>query len=933
MIFHFAPVRQAVLLALLGALCVPLFPSAVHAQQPASQSSSQQAENAFLRGTPLPPWVDRLATLPLATKGETLSTRFADLQIHVDADSSYYVRRAEVAHQVSALAELGQVQIEFQPGYQQVQLHKLAVHRGKETIDKLTSADIRFLQRERNLESGIYNGAFTAEIVVSDLRVGDTLEYEYTVSGQNPVFGNHVMQDGHWDTSQPSAYRRIIIDMPQERFVDYRLVGGGANAGKPARQSALHRDGRRILRFEANDLPPILLEQYVPDDELQFRWMQFSDFKDWASVNDWALELFSASPSKGVLDGPLKAIKALRSKEEQVAKVLEYVQNEIRYLSISLGENSHRPYPPGQVLERRYGDCKDKSLLAVSMLRALGIQAWPVLVSTASHKGLDKMLPSPTLFNHAIVRVDLEGKEYYLDPTRRGQYGKLDLMGQTHADRQVLVVKPGSTGLSTIPQPSEQTMVNRRAERFEIATMDKPAVLVQRSEMHGAFAEEMRVALSSMGKQELHKAYESVMAKRYAEAQLAESPKVQDDRNGNTLVVEVRYAIPSLFSELKAGEGWSMSYLPSNMTDMFAPPGTARRNFPLGVPSYGARVEYDLDVKLPEAFNIAPASATRKVDDSVFTMARKAEVSRNRIRVNVQLAASADRVKAADVPQHYKNLQQYNEILSGTLNAFRSDMAGAAQRTGQQAAAPASAPKLQTEEERINQLVEGTSRAIAKAEAGGGDPVPSLCERAVALAWLGRKDEALKDAARSMQLQPSSSVALRCRADVNFALGRFKESEADYSKLIARGSDEPEVYQARGLASLYLNKLQQAQADLRVAAAKLENGIDQGRAAIWLQLAGGTPPASALEGDAAWLREVSTMLEGKSDPEQMITRASRNVTSGMDARLVEAYFYIGRHMLASGQKIKAKSYFQRAVNKRLLDNLYHIASAHELSRM
>ena len=75
------------------------------------------------------------------------------------------------------------------------------------------------------------------------------------------------------------------------------------------------------------------------------------------------------------------------------------------------------------------------------------------------------------------------------------------------------------------------------------------------------------------------------------------------------------------------------------------------------------------------------------------------------------------------------------------------------------------------------------------------------------------------------------------------------------------------------------------------------------------------------------------MLDGRTEPEQMITRATRNVGSGLEARLVETYFYIGRHLLASGQKIKAKTYFQRAINKRLLDNPYHVAAQHELSRL
>ncbi|WP_028101910.1 DUF3857 domain-containing protein [Pseudoduganella violaceinigra] len=937
--FRLSPGLQAVRLALAAALCTApfaVFPLSAQAQEPAAQQSAPQAERSFERGAPLPGWVERLASLPAPVKGETASMRFSDLQVYVDDSTSYYVRRAAIAHQPSGLEGLAQIPIDFQPDYQRLYLHKVAIHRGKEVIDKTASADIRFLQRERNLEQGIYDGSVTAQIVVSDLRVDDTLEYEYTVAGQNPVFGRHLVQDGHWDNAFPSAYRRITLNMPADRFVNYRLVG--ASAAKMPQQSAEYKDGRRIMRFEEKGLEPVLPEQFVPDDVEQVRWMQFSDFQDWAEVNEWALDLFGASTAPGVLDGPLRVARAAKTKEEQVARVLEYVQNEIRYLSVSMGENSHRPFPPAKVLERRYGDCKDKSLLAVSMLRALGVDASPVLVATTTHKGLSKVLPSPIVFNHAIVRVALNGKEYYLDPTRRGQYGKLDSMGQAHAGRQVLVVKPGTTDLSVIPEAGAPTLRNRRSEQFSAPVIDKPAELVQRSEMYGVAAEDMRVMLAAMSKQELRKAYEGIMTRRYAEAQLAGDPKIEDDRVNNALMVEVRYTVPNLFTEMRTGEGWSMSYIPSNMAEVFAPPGTSHRNYPLMVPAHPGSMEYDMVVRLPDAFNITPGQATREIDDNAFTLQRKIDVARNNVHVNFQLSTKADRVQPADMAQYVKNVQKFNEAASGAINAFKADMRGAGAApaaASAQPALPAPAAKTQTEEERLAVMVTNTTRAISSAEANGRDPVPALCERATALAWLGRKEEALKDAARAVQLQPSSSTALRCRADVNFTLGRFKESEADYTKVIARGAEEAEVFLARGLASLYQDKLAPAQADFRYAMSHYEDRTEQARAALWLRIAGGKPAAAGekTEADAAWLGEVGAMFDGKTDPEQVITRAMRNVTVGVDARLVETYFYVGRHMLASGQKIKAKTYFQRAVGKRLLDNPYHVAAQHELSRL
>jgi hypothetical protein len=56
-----------------------------------------------------------------------------------------------------------------------------------------------------------------------------------------------------------------------------------------------------------------------------------------------------------------------------------------------------------------------------------------VLVAIGMRKGLDNVLPSPELFNHAIVQVTVNGKVFYLDPTLLGQHGRLERMGQIHA--------------------------------------------------------------------------------------------------------------------------------------------------------------------------------------------------------------------------------------------------------------------------------------------------------------------------------------------------------------------------------------------------------------------------------------------------------------------------------------------------------------------
>ena len=61
-----------------------------------------------------------------------------------------------------------------------------------------------------------------------------------------------------------------------------------------------------------------------------------------------------------------------------------------------------------------------------------------------------KLLPSPLDFDHAIVRAKVDGKIFYLDPTRLGQHGRLDRMGQAHEGAAVLVIAPDTKTLTIV---------------------------------------------------------------------------------------------------------------------------------------------------------------------------------------------------------------------------------------------------------------------------------------------------------------------------------------------------------------------------------------------------------------------------------------------------------------------------------------------------
>jgi hypothetical protein len=91
-------------------------------------------------------------------------------------------------------------------------------------------------------------------------------------------------------------------------------------------------------------------------------------------------------------DGDFEKLKAIHT----------FVAKEIRYVGIETGTNGIVPRDTGLTLERRFGDCKDKTALFLQMAELAGINASPVLVSS-HRKNLEKLgLPSIAYFDHMV---------------------------------------------------------------------------------------------------------------------------------------------------------------------------------------------------------------------------------------------------------------------------------------------------------------------------------------------------------------------------------------------------------------------------------------------------------------------------------------------------------------------------------------------------
>lgn len=103
--------------------------------------------------------------------------------------------------------------------------------------------------------------------------------------------------------------------------------------------------------------------------------------------------------------------------QEKLEAIYYFTQSKIQYIAIENGYAGIIPENPLTVYKRRYGDCKGKSNLLVTLLRQANIKAWLTWVGSRNKPYKYTDCPSVYIDDHMIVTALLDGKEYSLDAT------------------------------------------------------------------------------------------------------------------------------------------------------------------------------------------------------------------------------------------------------------------------------------------------------------------------------------------------------------------------------------------------------------------------------------------------------------------------------------------------------------------------------------
>jgi transglutaminase-like putative cysteine protease len=371
-----------------------------------------------------------------------------DHQIRVsDAGTDEYYRRVIQVLTSSGVQNASEISLDFDPSAERLVLNHVRVLRGGRDVAGFRPGDVSVIRPERESDEGIYSGTLSALVFLRDVRPGDVLDYAYTLVGTAPSPAPAFMASLQMAYSVPIGRLRHRLLIPAARKL-HQKTSGSVDA-----PSVAESRGLASYTWTRDAVPAILDEGDLPDWFDPYPAVELAEFDSWGAVARWTAELYDGvDPGTPALDAIAAQWPASLGLEERALRAVRFVQDDVRYLGLEIGPGAWEPRPPATVLSRRYGDCKDKSLLLAALLRRLGQDARPALVSTRAGRSLDARLPSPLAFDHVIVRLRLGPVTRWIDPTLAHQGGRLREIVPPRFER-ALVVDASTTGLETIPLP------------------------------------------------------------------------------------------------------------------------------------------------------------------------------------------------------------------------------------------------------------------------------------------------------------------------------------------------------------------------------------------------------------------------------------------------------------------------------------------------
>ncbi len=440
---------------------------------------------------------------------------------------------------------------QFDPAFQRIEVHLIRILRDGGIIEHAAPSSLQTFRRETDLERSKLNGMLTVSLLIPDIRLGDAIEVAVTVWGANSVFGGKYVSWVAFDPFRPSFEISHRMVRPLRRSIAIKPFNN------PPQPDIVASDEIEDSRWTMVGPPRRDAEPATPSWLVQAASLQFSEFKSWNEVAQLFVGLYESTEIPASLANDIDQLAL--SYPQPAARAVEwlrFVQQKLRYFALSLNEGGLIPRSLDTIWQARFGDCKDAARLYIAGARRLGLDACAALISTTHAQAFDTFLPSPNLFNHCIVRLRLDGRSYWLDPTLSLKSGSLKQIFQPYAG-WALPLSVHTQALEKLDVETPVHFLKQEWDFFLGSKWDSPARLRRRVTHLSWTADIVRNAIANQGESAYAKQVLKELQSVWPETMETDPLVIDDDPEANRLVSTLSYEIRNCWKPPANGKGLS----------------------------------------------------------------------------------------------------------------------------------------------------------------------------------------------------------------------------------------------------------------------------------------------------------------------------------------------------------------------------------------
>jgi len=297
--------------------------------------------------------------------------------------------------------------------------------------------------------------------------VGSIIDYKIVQEKQKPEIEGKFSDEFNFQTYDPTYLCRYKVITHRDTDLKYLVLN--PLPGIQSSPNIIQDGNKKIYLWEYKNIPQIIEETSMPPtDEVAFRIL-VTTMNSWDEFSSWWRKRIAGKtePDEAIKKKVAELTATVSTSKKKIEAIFDYVKKEIRYVSIDLGKSGYEPENAKKVFENKYGDCKDKSTLLISMLKVAGIPAHYVLMPTSSVGNLIKDFPYPFQFDHCIVAVEEEGGYNFFDPVAENY--RFNYLPGSDQNRDVLIFNDKKAVFDKTPlaKPEENAYYSRSQIRIE----------------------------------------------------------------------------------------------------------------------------------------------------------------------------------------------------------------------------------------------------------------------------------------------------------------------------------------------------------------------------------------------------------------------------------------------------------------------------------